>query len=184
MRAAVHNDLETSGFRSGGSFLVNHAELHPHRFRAHQDRLLDRLFDSVGSTKDIDDVDRNPDLGELPPDEFPEHMLASDLRIHREHSIAPVLEEPHDPVGGTVRPVGRTDDGNRTSPLQKLGDVIVASERNCVVLSLCSMRHRLQQFRGNGIECLRFSAICGCRRLSGVGGLADLDRKRQATEER
>ena len=62
MWAAVHHHLETSGLCAGGGLLVDHAELHPHRFRADQDRLVDRIVDGVRSTKDVDDIDRNPDL--------------------------------------------------------------------------------------------------------------------------
>jgi hypothetical protein len=113
--------------------VIDDSNLHPHRLGSGEDRLFDRIVGGIGSAEDVNDVDRNADLRELAPDEFAQHMLAGDLRIHRKHAIAPVLEELHDSVGGSLRPVRCADHGDRPSVAQKLGNILVAGQRHPIL---------------------------------------------------
>ena len=127
---AVHHHLESRGFRFCGSFLVDHADLHPHRLGADEDRLVDRIGRRCRTAEDVDDVDRHADLRQLAPDIFAVHMLAGDLRVDRKHTVAPILQELHHAVGRPAWPIGSAHERNRPRVDQKLGYVLVAGKRH------------------------------------------------------
>src|SRR5689334_12778662 len=110
--------------------MVDHSDLHPDRLRADEYGLLDRFCSHRGATEYVDDVDRDSNLRELTPDKLAKHMLAGDLRIHRQHAIAPVLEEFHHAVGWAARAVRSADDRNRPCFREQLRNVFVTRERH------------------------------------------------------
>ena len=154
--------------------MVDHAELHPHGLCPDEDCLLDRFGGGFGAAEDVDYVDRHADLGELAPHEFAQHMLAGDLRVHRENAVAPALEELHHPIGRPVRPIGGADDGDRARVPQEPGNILVAGERHGAATFLVDRcfqsREQLARERG---ERFGFRSGRRCRRRSGVGGFAD-----------
>ena len=110
--------------------MIDHAKLHPHRFGADRDRLIDDLAGVLGLAEDVDDVDRLADLGQLAPDKFAVDMLAGDLRIDRDDSIAVVLEIFHYAVGGPVGAVRGADHSDRLRVREQVGDILVAGQRH------------------------------------------------------
>ena len=92
-------------FGARGGFLVDHADLHPHRLGADRDRFIDRFAGCLRAAEDVDDVDRLADLGELAPDEFAVDMLAGDLRVDWDDTVPVGLHEFHHAVGWARRAV-------------------------------------------------------------------------------
>src|SRR3546814_179485 len=121
--AAIHHHLQPCRLGPGRRFLVHDAKLHPYRLCADRDRIVHNRADRIRAAKDIDHVDRHPDLRQIAPDIFAVDMLAGDLRIDRQYAVAMVLERLHHAVAGAVRPVGCADEGRseeHTSELQSL----------------------------------------------------------------
>jgi hypothetical protein len=115
-------------------FLVDHSKLHPYRFGANEDGLINGIAGGFGSAKDVDDIDRHSDLRQLAPHEFAEHMLTGNLRIDRQDPVPAILKEFHNPIGRAARPVRRTDHGNGSCTRQKLGDILVTGKRHAGLL--------------------------------------------------
>jgi len=87
--------------------------LHPHGFRAGLNRLVDDRPDIFRAAKDIDHVDRLADLPELTPDIFAMDMLPGNAWVHRQHTVAMVLQPLHDAIARPARIVRRTDHRDR-----------------------------------------------------------------------
>src|SRR3546814_2738586 len=76
--AAIHHHLQPCRLGPGRRFLVHDAKLHPYRLCADRDRIVHNRADRIRAAKDIDHVDRHPDLRQIAPDIFAVDMRSEE----------------------------------------------------------------------------------------------------------
>jgi hypothetical protein len=105
--AAVHDDVDASGFGAGGGFGVDDSLLDPDVFEAEFEHLVDYRGNEFRKPEDVDYVGLDGEVGEAGVGFFAQDGL--DCGVDRQDAVALFLHVRRDVVAGLVRVVGETD---------------------------------------------------------------------------
>jgi len=108
--AAVHDDVDASGFGAGGGFGVDDSLLDPDVFEAEGEHLVDDGGDEFGKAEDVDYVGFDGEIGEAGVGLFAEDGL--NRWVDGKDAVALLLHVGGDIVAGLVGVFGEADDGD------------------------------------------------------------------------